>query len=392
MTALRVVFGALVPALLFAALLYRSDKSREPRWLVAVTFVLGVVTAMAAFVIQLFAARATGLDVRVGVAGNAGALVFLFGLVAPVRESAKVVASWVAFRTRHFDEPYDGVVYAGVSALGFAAAENVFLLRDPDGGNLAIARALLGLPAHLFFAALWGYALGRAKLAKRPGLLFPVSWTAATLCHGLYLHLLHGRGSGALLATVPLLLFMGAVAFLAARDLAQRGDRNARVTGERLSRVTGETASGPPSLRQVREAFATKNSPIKVRWIALGVLVTLGAMVFGLGAAVVFAWMFHVDFSLVDEHDVSTTGPIAILGVGVLSAFPVSGYLVSKASGARTLLEPALAAAFALLNTLVFLGFAAPVLLVFALSFAPIAWGLACAGAWVGRPDLEEKV
>ena len=32
------------------------------------------------------------------------------------------------------------------------------------------------------------------------------------------------------------------------------------------------------------------------------------------------------------------------------------------------------------------LGLTAPVALVFALALSPIAWALACAGAWVGRP------
>jgi hypothetical protein len=69
-----------------------------------------------------------------------------------------------------------------------------------------------------------------------------------------------------------------------------------------------------------------------------------------------------------------------------LAAFPVSGYLIAKASNLPTLLEPALASGLAIVFMLVLLGLAAPVALVFALAFSPIAWGLACAGAWVGRP------
>ncbi len=51
-----------------------------------------------------------------------------------------------------------------------------------------------------------------------------------------------------------------------------------------------------------------------------------------------------------------------------------------------TPLEPALASGLAIVLILVLLGLAAPVALVFALAFSPIAWALACAGAWVGRP------
>jgi hypothetical protein len=68
-----------------------------------------------------------------------------------------------------------------------------------------------------------------------------------------------------------------------------------------------------------------------------------------------------------------------------LSAFPLSGYLVARASSAKTLLEPALAAGLALALTLVILGIAAPVAIIFAIACAPIAWALACAGAWIGR-------
>jgi hypothetical protein len=44
------------------------------------------------------------------------------------------------------------------------------------------------------------------------------------------------------------------------------------------------------------------------------------------------------------------------------------------------------ATALAIVAVLILLGFAAPIALVFALAFSPIAWGLACAGAWIGRP------
>jgi hypothetical protein len=92
-----------------------------------------------------------------------------------------------------------------------------------------------------------------------------------------------------------------------------------------------------------------------------------------------------VDFAAVDERDVSTTAPAALLGAGLLGAFPLSGYLVAKASALPTLLEPALSAGLALMLSLILLGIAAPVALVFALAFSPIAFTLACAGAWVGR-------
>jgi RsiW-degrading membrane proteinase PrsW (M82 family) len=388
LSVLRWLLPAVIPAVLVAILVWRSDKEREPPWLVGSTFALGAIFGAGAFWIEKRASVWTGLDTRTSVAGDAGALLFLFALVAPMREAAKVAATWPAFRSKHFDEPYDGVVYSTAAALGFATLENALMLRaDPNAGWIGWARVLFALPAHVFFACAWGYALGRAKQIKRPGAIFPAAWLIATAAHGLYAHLVYGRGPGALVATLPLLLAMGGVAWFAARDLRARGARTTRSsiygTMERPSFVY---ISAPPSLKTVREALRRADQPIMVRWIVYGAMVTIGVMIAGLALSVAFGAWAKVDFSVVDEHDVTTTAPVALLGSGLLAAFPVSGYLIARASALPTLLEPALATALAIVLTLIVLGLAAPIALLFALAFSPIAWGLACAGAWVGRP------
>lgn len=392
MAMLRWLLPALLPAALLAFAVYRSDERREPPGLVAFTFVLGAALGAGTFWLQGWAATTAGLDIRVSVSGQASALLFLFLVVAPVREGAKVAATWPAFRSRYFDEPYDGIVYACTAALGFAAAENAAILRLHATGWIWMLRAALALPAHLFFAALWGYALGRAKHGtSRPGRIFPVAWVVATLAHGLYTHFVYGRGPGALVGVFPLLLAMGNVAWFARRDLRARGDRPSRdlafASGDsRLSRLSFDRFSQPPSLKTVRAALRRSDQPIMIRWILLGAMVTIGTMVAGFGASVAFGHWVHVDFSIVDEHDVKTVAPLVLLGVGVLAGFPLSGFLVARASNLPTLLEPALSAALAIVTTLVLLGLAAPIALVFAVAFSPIAFALACAGAWVGRP------
>jgi RsiW-degrading membrane proteinase PrsW (M82 family) len=392
MVVLRWLVPSLVPALLAAYAVWRSDSRREPWKPVAGTFLFGIVCAIPAFYIQAKAASWTGLDVRTSVAGDAGALLFQFALVSPMREMAKVAAAWPAFRSRHFDEPYDGVVYAATAALGFSVYDGAYHLHQHPVGNVWIARVLLALPAHVFFACLWGYALGRSRQVKRPGALFPMTWLVATIGHALYAHLAYGRGVGAMVALVPMLLVMGLVAWLVVRDLRARGDRSSRLPasdpqfGGRLSAPASlPTSSGRPSLRTMRDALRRADTPIMLRWIVFGTLVTLGAMIAGLSASIAFGHYAHVDFASVDEHDVSTTAPVALLGAGLLAAFPVSGFLVARGSGLPTLLEPALSAALAIAATLVLLGLAAPIAMVFALAFSPVAFALACAGAWVGR-------
>jgi hypothetical protein len=313
--------------------------------------------------------------------------VFLFFVVAPVQEAGKVAAAWPAFLSKHFDEPYDGVVYAASSALGFSAVENGFVLHAHPTGGIWLARALLALPAHVFFACFWGYALGRAKQSKARLPVFPGAFLASIVAHGLYAHFVYGRGPGALFAVTPLLAAMGLVVWLLARDLRQRGDRPSRLPsgsgGSRLSRLS--MVAQPPSLSAVRSALTRADQPVKVRWVFFGSLVTIGAMIMGLGAGVLLARVLKVDLSTVDEHDLGAAAPVLLLGIGLLASFPTSGWLIARAAGVRTLLEPALACVLALLITLTGLGFAAPFTVVFALALSPIAWVLACVGAWIGR-------
>jgi len=134
-------------------------------------------------------------------------------------------------------------------------------------------------------------------------------------------------------------------------------------------------------------ALSRSERPLMMRWIAYGALVQVGVITACNGAAVLLGHRLGVDFAAVDRGAGSVAGSIAplfLLGCATLAAFPVAGYLIARASATTTVLEPAIAAALAILGAMVLLGLAAPITVVFALAFAPVAFGLACAGAWVG--------
>jgi RsiW-degrading membrane proteinase PrsW (M82 family) len=387
LAALRWLIPTTLPAVLLAVMVRRIDRRREPPWLVVTTFLLGAGLAIAALLVASRAAALTGLDLRVPGAGENGAVVFLFLVVAPTQEASKVAAAWPALLTKHVDEPYDGVVYAAAASLGFAAVENAFVLRMHPTGGIWVARALLALPSHVFFACLWGYALGRAKHSKFRLPIFPAAFLAAIVARGLYAYFVYGRGPGALLGVSPLLAAMGVVAWVLGRDLRERHERSAGApppSSRRWSRLSS-VAPRAPSLAAVRGALTRAEEPIKLRWVLFGALVTIGSMWTGLAAGVLAAYLLHIDLSKVDEHEVRTAAPVLLLGVGLLVSFPTSGWLIARAAGVRTLLEPALATVLALIVTLVGLGLAAPFTVVFGLALSPIAWLLSCAGAWVGR-------
>jgi RsiW-degrading membrane proteinase PrsW (M82 family) len=383
--ALRWLLPALLPGTFFGALSWHAARRRghreSPLGMLAI-FVLGALAAAVTLYLAERAAKLTGFDVRVSAAGQSGALVFLFLVVAPLQEAGEVASVWPAMALKRSDVPFDGVIYATSAALGFAAIENAVVLRAHPEGPIWIARALLALPARVFCACLWGYALGRAKRARQHVPLFPGAFVAAVLAHGLYAHFVYGRGPGAVLAVTPLLAAMGVLAWILGRDLFTRASEPSPPSsrGGRLSRM-----SQPPSLATVRAALSVGDEPIRVGWILFGALVIFGAMIVGLAAGVVAAHALHVDLATIDEHDVGGASPVLLLGVGLLASFPTAGWLVARAAGVRTLLEPALATVLALLLTLVTLGFAAPFTVVFAVALSPIAWLLSCIGAWVGR-------
>src|SRR5690606_6475569 len=146
-------------------------------------------------------------------------------VVGLVEEGSKRLATQLAVRRPELDEPVDGIVYAIVASLGFAAAENIrYFALGRMTAPLVIARTFMSVPAHMFFGALWGYALG-AKLVDPRTRTWPWLLLSALL-HGLYDALLSTDGAGALAVVLNLGL---ATAFVL---LVRRALRHGVVTDE----------------------------------------------------------------------------------------------------------------------------------------------------------------
>ena len=160
---------------------------KEPRRMLVFGFFLGGVAA----------ALAAGLyDVlsQLGLPGpgdEPGAqLAYFVGVVGPIEEGTKFAVAWaVLFRTRWFDEPIDGLVYAAAVAIGFASLENALYAAQVSWPT-QLARATTTPLTHSVFSALWGIGSGRALLIeKRPlrrALWLVVPLAASALAHGAY--------------------------------------------------------------------------------------------------------------------------------------------------------------------------------------------------------------
>jgi len=208
---------AAAPALLLLRYYYRQDRLRpEPKGLVLRVFVLGVVSAFLAIPLELLVGVFEGLF---ALSPLLYAAFKAFVVAALVEEYLKLaVVRLSAYRSPHFDEVMDGVVYTVVASLGFACMENILYVM---GGTLqtALLRAFLAVPLHATASGLMGYYLGKAKFALDPGAerrLQNRGLRVAVLIHGTYNFLLFMApewGAASAWAVVPLVI----VAFLLLR-------------------------------------------------------------------------------------------------------------------------------------------------------------------------------
>ncbi len=361
----------LLPVGLALAVFARARRVLPPsRRLSLLVFVSGAALAVVALVVERYVLSLTELSFDVAQSGAAGALLATFLLAAPLEEGIKVLPLWWLYRARRIGGRELGAAYGAACGAGFAAAEAIAAIAEGPFGFNAV-RVLLSAPAHVFFAGAWGYALGAGRRTR--GRWFSLTWLLAMLLHGLFDHILWGRGVGQSVAVAPLLLFMLLGSWLALR------------TPTALAAEGHSLFPAPPSIENVRAALTRpKDQPLMLRWIVFGAFVTLGLMVVLIAAAVMFGHRLGVDFALADQTDVRAAGPLVLIGAAVLLAFPVAGYLIARASATHSLLEPALAAALTMGLLVSLLSLAAPIGVLFALAVAPIALGLACGGAWVG--------
>ncbi|MFS8066220.1 MAG: PrsW family glutamic-type intramembrane protease, partial [Byssovorax sp.] len=339
MNALRLGLALLTlagPVAVFFALLWRArtrlpERDRRPRRLLLAfgTFAFGALLFLPAWRAEAWLAVWAGLDEHATATSDLQALVYAFFVAAPLEQGLKVAAVGPAWRTRHFEAKLDGVIFASAAALGFISAHNVELVLSKGTDWLVLGRALLAVPAHLFFAASWGYALGREASAasqrggaKRSGLggrSFTVTWLIAVLFNGIYDHLGFDLGPAALLGAAPILAAMAAISSVVARELLKPPQ------GPRSLRRRFLPAIAPPSMRAVREALSRSERPVMLRWIVIGALVTTGVTTVAFAIAVILGHRFGIDFTAVDRGEsagMASLVALLLLAVAALLAFP----------------------------------------------------------------------
>lgn len=198
MAFLGALFFGFVPMFMFAAFVNWLDRyEKEPKLLLGAAFVWGVVIAGGgAYILN----TAFGIGIY-ALTGSEGAAEFgTTSIVAPIVEEAlkglAVLVVFLLFRNE-FDSVLDGIIYAAVTAMGFAAIENVlYIYRNGylDGGwegfwILVVIRVILVGWMHPFFTAFTGIGLAIARMTRNvlvKIIAIPTGYAIAVTAHAFH--------------------------------------------------------------------------------------------------------------------------------------------------------------------------------------------------------------
>ncbi len=130
---LAAIAGGLFPALAWLWFWSREDRHPEPKRLIALAFIAGMMTVMIVIPIQKY------------VAGFLATQTLIFTAWSTIEEVMKYVIAYITVLWRHEDdEPIDPVIYMVAVALGFAALENTLFLMSPISGTTPLETIMTG--------------------------------------------------------------------------------------------------------------------------------------------------------------------------------------------------------------------------------------------------------
>jgi protease PrsW len=174
---------AVAPCAFWLWLIYKRDKYQpEPKSHIIRTFFLGAAIAIPVAVIEsILYPGSIQSDLTISSAAYVAFIVA--GVTEEVGKYLAVRAG--AYRTRFFDEPMDGLIYASAVALGFAFLENVIYIIN-YGWEVILLRGMFSNLAHVLFSVLWGYPLAIVKLGIKPKIWIWLGLIGAIAAHGIF--------------------------------------------------------------------------------------------------------------------------------------------------------------------------------------------------------------
>lgn len=157
---------ALAPSLVWLFFYLKEDMHPEPKYWLLIIFLMGITSAPLVIFLETIFAGFIGRSIGNLGLTNAGALIFL---IAPIIEEITKygIVHLTLNKNQVLDEPADGMIYLIVSALGFAAIENVIAIFSSISPaainvlsqtiNYMSLRFISAVALHGFASAIMGY-------------------------------------------------------------------------------------------------------------------------------------------------------------------------------------------------------------------------------------------
>lgn len=179
------LISAILPVIVVIVFIYFMDKhEKEPMRMLLTNFFLGaIVSIIITTLLYVIIDIPLPLHNKTSVFEQFIKAFFVVGLCEEF--SKYIIVRYYAQPHKEFNEPFDGIIYAVMVSMGFAATENMMYVFQ-GGMETAVIRAFSAIPAHATFAILMGYFMGKAKFAKNRVIINLSGLLLAALFHGAY--------------------------------------------------------------------------------------------------------------------------------------------------------------------------------------------------------------
>ncbi len=185
---------ALLPIFILLIFIYRKDcEHPEPVRMIIKALIFGLLSCLLSLTLTsvLPDDMKAAVDDLVGFAMPQSIFGFIDAFVSAAlpEEFAKLLMLWLLVRrSKHLDEPMDGIVYSTCVSLGFAAFENFFYLVDEaDLFSTGIMRGLFSVPGHFCFAVAMGYYYSKAHFGTKHRMWYRLlAYFVPVFLHGVY--------------------------------------------------------------------------------------------------------------------------------------------------------------------------------------------------------------
>ena len=185
-----------LPGMIWLFFFLREDNAQKPtpRSMIAKVYFAGILSALMALLVEILLHDfLSGVTITIPRIIEDNVSVFLG--FAVIEEIIKFVfVYFVVRKSKFFDEPIDAMIYLITGALGFATAENFFLVFSSQTAQEAFSIILLRFIGatllHALTAAILGHHWARGIRFRIEGRLVVEGLVLATLAHTLFNYLI----------------------------------------------------------------------------------------------------------------------------------------------------------------------------------------------------------